>query len=105
MDKIERNCHMLGLVTSRPSSVSLIASGITITYVDASIQGPMGGVDGAVSPFLGIGIANPGQLQLSANPATLAEFQVLRVVCGMANDVVIPAGLIHASSDMLGLGQ
>ena len=105
LDKIERNCKMLGIVVSRPSSVSLVAGGITITYVDAVIASPMGGVDGSVSPFLGIGIAAPGKLNLSANPATLIELQVLRVCCGHANTIVVPAGELQGSADMLGMGM
>jgi hypothetical protein len=105
LDKIERNCKQLGIATSRSDSATLVAGGITITYVDASIQSPMGGVDGSVSPFLGIGIANPGKLNFSINPTTLIHLQVLRVACGHANNVIIPLGELSSSSDMLGMGM
>ena len=105
LDKIERNCKQLGIATSRSDSATLVAGGITITYLDASIQAPMGGVDGSVSPFLGIGVANPGKLNFSINPTTLIHLQVLRVACGHANNVVIPLGELQSSSDMFGMGM
>ncbi|CAB4125001.1 hypothetical protein UFOVP53_48 [uncultured Caudovirales phage] len=105
LDKIERNCKQLGIVTSRSDAATLVAGGITITYVDAVIASPMGGVDGSVSPFLGIGIAAPGKINLSANPTTLIHLQVLRVACGHANTVVIPLGELQGSADMLGMGM
>ena len=104
LDKIERNCKQLGIATSRSDSATLVAGGITITYVDASIQSPMGGVSDQVSPFLGIGIANPGKINLSINPSTLIHFQVLRVCSGHANNVIIPLGELAGSSDLLGMG-
>jgi hypothetical protein len=105
LDKIERNCKQLGIATSRPSASSLVAGGLTITYVSAVIASPMGGIDDQVSPFLGIGIAAPGKINLSANPASLTELQVLRVCSGHANTIVIPAGELQGSSDMLGMGM
>ena len=105
LDKIERNCKQLGIVTVRSSASSLTAAGIVITYVDAVIASPMGGVDGSVSPFLGIGIAAPGKINLNANPTSLEQFQVLRVCSGHANTIVIPAGELQGSADMLGMGM
>ena len=105
LDKIQRNCQQRGISVSRTSATALIAAGITITYTAAVIDGPMGGVSDALAPFLGIGIANPGKIALSANPASLAELQVLRIVCGHANTVVIPAGELPGSSDLNGMGQ
>lgn len=104
LDKIERNSKQLGLVTSRTDAATLVVAGITVTYTDAVIQSPMGGVDGSVSPFLGIGIANPGKINLSANPANLAQFQLLQIVSGHANSIVIPAGELQGHADLLGMG-
>lgn len=104
LDKIERNCKQLGIATSRSDSATLVAGGITITYVSADIQSPMGGVSDQVSPFLGIGVANPGKINFSINPTTLIHLQVLRVACGHANNVIIPLGELSSSSDMLGMG-
>jgi hypothetical protein len=104
LDKIERNCKQLGIVTSRSDAATLVAGGITITYVDASIQSPMGGVSDQVSPFLGIGIANPGKINFSINPTTLIHLQVLQVACGHANNIIIPLGELQGSADLLNMG-
>lgn len=105
LDKIQRNCEQAKIAVSRTSALSLTAAGIVITYVDAVIQSPMGGIDGSVSPFLGIGIANPGKINLGTNPSTLDQFRVLRIACGHANTVVIPAGELEGSVDLLGMGM
>lgn len=105
LDKIQRNCEQRGLSVSRPSANLLVAAGIEISYQDAQIAAPMGGIDPSVSPFLGIGIANPGKIVLDTNPASLAEFQVLRIACGHANTVVIPAGELPGHADLNGMGQ
>jgi hypothetical protein len=98
--KIKRNLDQLGIANTA-DSVSVTAVGTIISCVDAAIQAPMGGIDGSVSPFLGIGIAAPGQLQLkgasgenslAAIFTTEDNFKVLREICGFANDVVIVKG-------------
>lgn len=105
LDKIQRNCQVAGLVVSRTDSATLVAGGITITYVPAVIASPMGGIDPSVSPFLGIGIANPGKLNLDTNPVTLIHHKVFHICAGFANNIVIPLGEIMGSVDGIGLGQ
>jgi hypothetical protein len=109
LDKIQRNCQQRGLSVSRPSADLLIAEGIEISYEDAAVlspaTSPMMGIDSSVSPFLGIGVANPGKIVLDTDPASIAEFQVLRIVCGHANTVVIPAGELPGHADLNGMGQ
>lgn len=105
LDKIQRNCSQLGLVVSRTDSATLVAGGITITYVDAVIASPMGGINDQVSPFLGIGIAAPGKLNLDTNPTTLIHHKVFRICSGHANNIVIPLGEVEGSVDMLGMGM
>jgi len=105
LDKIQRNCEQLGLTVSRSSATSLTAGGIVITYVAATIQSPMGGIDDSASPFLGIGIANPGKINFDTNPSTLIHFKVLRVASGHANNIIIPLGELQGSSDLLGMGM
>jgi len=77
------------------------AAGLTISYVDASIQSPMGGVSDASSPFLGIGIGNPGSIKVkgAAGENTIAgifanasDLAVLACCVRFANDVVVEAG-------------
>ena len=105
LDKIERNCRQLDIAVTRDSAEQLTAAGMVITYQDATIDSPQGGIDDQTSPFLGIGIANPGKIELDTNPSTLDELRVLRVVCGMANNIVIPAGELEGHADLLGMGQ
>lgn len=105
LDKIERNCRQLDIAVTRDSAEQLTAAGMVITYVDAVIEKPMGGIDDNTSPFLGIGIANPGTINIDTDPSSLDEFRVLRVVCGMANDVTIPSGRLEGHADLLGMGQ
>lgn len=122
--KLARNAQELGLiVNSQSQTVVVIENGsndLSISYQVASIQAPMGGVDGNVSPFLGIGIANPGKLVLTgANAAgtvggvidSQVAAQVLQLMSGMANNIII-ADVEHAAiaelqgtADWLGMGQ
>lgn len=105
LDKIERNCRQLDIAVTRNDLNTLTAAGMVITYTDANIQEPIGGVDDSSNPFLGIGIANPGVIDIDTNPANLDQFRVLRLVSGMANDITIPAGRLEGHPDLLGMGQ
>ena len=105
LDKIERNCRQVDIAVTRDSAEQLTAGGIVITYIDAVIASPQGGIDDSTSPFLGIGIANPGKINLDTDPTTLVHYRVLRIVSGMANNIVIPAGELEGSVDLLGMGQ
>lgn len=131
LDKIKRNLDILGISATRGAASVTVENGsndLVITYVDADIQSPMGGVDDSANPFLGIGTANPGKLQITgagvntANPATVGELidtqiaaQVLALVVGSSNDVVLSnanagAGAdleaeIRGHADLLGMGQ
>lgn len=116
LDKIERNCRQLGLSVSRTDADTLVAeSDMTITYSDAVIEKPMGGIDDQTSPFLGIGIGNPGKIAIDlggADLATRAKLQVLHVCSGMANNIVLSnastsavEGELQGHSDLLGMGQ
>lgn len=100
LDKVKRNLDAQGIVAVRGQN-TVTAAGITISYVDALIQSPMGGVDGTVSPYLGIGIGNPGKLQLkgAAGENTIAgifvtgdDLRVMAVATRFANNVLIQAG-------------
>lgn len=100
LDKIKRNLDAVGVSATR-NATSVTAAGLTISYVDASIQSPMGGVSDASSPFLGIGIANPGSIKIkgAAGENTIAgifvnaaDLAVLACCTRFANDVVVEAG-------------
>lgn len=121
LDKIARNLEQLGMTVTRGSACEVVAQGLTVSYTDADIQSPMGGVDGDISPFLGIGVANPGQIKIKgdAGENTLAaiwttsdKLQVLQQVAGHANDITVEAGdtatelaYLRGSADVLGLGM
>lgn len=116
LDKIQRNCEQLGLSVSRTDADTLVAeSDLTITYSDAVIQKPMGGIDDESNPYLGIGIANPGKIAIDLGGADLdsrAKMQVFHVCSGMANSIILSnaataaiEGEIQGHADLLGMGQ
>ena len=126
LDKIARNAEMLGLtVVSRGSANEVVidngSNDLTVSYVDASIQSPMGGVDGSVSPFLGIGIGNPGKIKIKSASTAADDMsdildsaiaaQVLAVCAWHANDILLEnsdatfSASVRGSADQIGLGM
>ena len=139
INKLARNLQILGYtIVSQGNSaanpvepllvVSNGSNNLYITYIPSAFTPSMiGGVEPAVSPFLGIGSANPGQLCLQSvlgtSVATIMDGQVAaQVLCSMAsfaNDIIIannttpgnPAivadqlARIRGSSDLLNMGQ
>ncbi len=105
LDKIVRNMKQRGHAAERVgSAVELTKAGgdvLTVSYVDAEIQSPMGGIDDSASPYLGIGIASPGALKVkgAAAEATLAAIfdtvealSLMHELSGYANDVIVESG-------------
>jgi hypothetical protein len=107
-NKIARNAQILGLTVASQGNDSFGNAYVTITadtgtlsvyYLTAEIQYPMGGVNPMVSPYLGIGVANPGQLMLVSSVSTAGSMadivngpisaQVLQMVSGFDNDLVL----------------
>ena len=125
LDKLARNLDQLAIVETRGVNNSVIVSNgsnnLTISYVPAQIQAPMGGVDDTISPFLGIGTANPGQILIKSAINTSGNVtdvidgqiaaQVLCMVAGMANDIIlqnsaaVQVAYIRGTVDLLGMGQ
>lgn len=122
LDKIKRNLDILGIPATRNAAdVTLDNSSRVISYVEADIKKPMGGVDPDVSPFLGIGVANPGQIKMkgaggeNAIAAILDDEETLRawgVLGNFANDKVLEAGdsatelaRVEGHEDLIGMGQ
>ena len=130
LDKIARAAEMAGLTVNSHTATAVViddgANDILIKYQTADISSPMGGVSDASSPFLGIGIANPGYLVMSPNAVgdkTIAQVfvnatnvEVFSILCGFANDVSVHDGnegvgtsaeLVRVAglSDQIGLGQ
>lgn len=100
LDKIKRNLDAVGVPATR-NATSVTAAGLTISYVDASIQSPMGGLSDTSPPFLGIGIGNPGTIKIkgAATENTIAgifvnaaDLAVLACCTRFANDVIVEAG-------------
>lgn len=122
LDKIKRNLDILKIPATRNASdVTLDNTSRVISYVDADIQKPMAGIDDSASPFLGIGVGNPGQLKLkgAAGENTIASImddaetvRVMGMLSAFANDKVIEAGdttaelaVIEGHTDLIGMGQ
>jgi len=125
MAKIERNARQLGLtVLSNSGSAVVIDNGsndLTVSYVAPTITAPMGGVDPANSPYLGVGVVQPGSLKLKSSSTaadTIADVldsvvaaKVLHMLGGFANDVVLEnsdatfTATLRGDVDLLGMGQ
>ena len=125
LQKIARNLGQRGIpATFTGTSVTMAKTGgdiLVVTYTPKGVQSPMGGVDGSVTPFLGIGVAAPGSLKLkgAAGENTLAAIMdtteamsLLAELAGFANDIVIEAGdtatqlsRVMGSTDMIGVGS
>jgi hypothetical protein len=122
--KISREAKLMGLtVNSESSSAVVIENGsndLTVSYVAASIQSPMGGVDSSVSPFLGIGVAAPGKIKIKSAINTdgsildvtdsLVAAKLLAICAGFANDIALEnsdasfSGAIRGHGDLVGMG-
>lgn len=115
LDKISRNLQQMGIATTRGAAAEVQVAGMTISYEDADISKPEGGIDGTVSPFLGIGVANPGKIKIDLGGAgldSLVKVKVLRACSGHANDIKLANsgaaaidGDLPGTADMLGMGM
>jgi hypothetical protein len=121
--KIARNAKQIGLTVNSESATAVViengSNDLTISCIDASIQSPMGGVDGSVSPFLGMGVAAPGKIKIkgasgstyAATIDTLIAAKVLSLCTRFGNNVVIESsdaafsGEIAGHPDLVGMGQ
>ena len=122
--KLARNASELGLVVVSQSQTAVVISNgsnnLTLSYQTASIMSPMGGVDPQISPYLGIGIGNPGKLVLSgANSSgtvgsvidSQVAAQVLQLMSGMANNIILadsshnPICELRGDADLIMMGQ
>lgn len=115
LDKIARDAAYVGLTVSSRSIQSnganavVISNGsnaLTVSYSlttnsdgSADVAAPMGGIDNSASPFLGIGMGVPGAITITSAISTnsnitdvidsKAAAQVLQLVSGFANDIVL----------------
>lgn len=102
LDKIQRNCEQRGIAVSRSSAEELVAAGLTVVYEKADIQSPMGGVDGSISPFLGIGVANPGIIVVEKADLSMSadQLRMIRLASGHANDISIRTDKADAATEL-----
>lgn len=125
MAKIARNCAQLGLTVNSNSGAAVViengSNDLTVSYVAASIDLPMGGVSPASSPYLGVGVVNPGKLKLKSaisTADTIADVldsavaaKVLMVLAGFGNDLVLEnsdaafSAELRGNPDLLGMGM
>ena len=125
LDKIVRNMGQRGVAVARVGdTVEVTKTGgdiLTVSYIEKDLQSPMGGVDGNVSPFLGIGIAAPGSIRIKGEAGettiaaimdTVEAMKLMHEVSGYANDIVIEHGdstvalaRIEGHEHLLGLGM
>lgn len=123
--KLARNAAQVGLTVNSQSQLAVViengSNDLTISYVDASIQSPMGGVDSSVSPYLGIGVGNPGKLLLKSAISTndnisdvidsVVAAKVLALMAAFANNIVLEnsdaafRAEIRGHEDLIGMGQ
>lgn len=116
LQKMARNAKMLGLTVNSESQTAVViengSNDITISYVDASFSpAVVGGVDSSVSPYLGIGVSNPGKVAITCADAALSAtgMKVLAMCAALANDLKVSLNgvdtEIRGHSDIIGLGQ
>lgn len=116
LHKLARNAKMLGLTVNSESQTAVViengANDITISYVAASYSpSVVGGVDSTVSPFLGIGVGNPGKIAITCADAALSAtgMKVLAMCAATANDLQVSLNSvvteIRGHSDLIGLGE
>lgn len=124
LQKIARNAKMVGLTVNSESQTAVViengSNDLTISYVDASFSpSVVGGVSDTVSPFLGIGVGNPGKIKIKGAAGatfaltidTIVAAKVLALCAAFANDIQISGsgdedlGVIRGHSDLIGMGQ
>ncbi len=116
LHKLARNAKMLGLTVNSESQTAVViengSNDITISYVAASYSpSVVGGVDSTVSPFLGIGVGNPGKIAITCADAALSAtgMKVLAMCAATANDLQVSLNSvvteIRGHSDLIGLGE
>lgn len=116
LQKLARNAKMLGLTVNSESQTAVViengANDLTISYVNASFSpAVVGGVDSSNSPYLGIGVGNPGKIAITCADAALSAtgMKVLAMCAATANDVQVSLNSvvteIRGHADLIGLGQ
>ena len=118
LEKIARNMKQRGYASSvtRVSADELLVDGCTVTYEAKQIQSPMGGVDGSINPYLGVGVAAPGLIKIEDDGSALAavidnavRMTLLAECAGKTNDIIVAGSdaeaRIAGQADVIGLGE
>lgn len=126
LHKLARNAKMLGLTVNSESQTAVVidngSNDLTISYVDASFSpAVVGGVDSSVSPYLGIGVGNPGKIKIKSSSTANDNMtdildsevaaKVLAMCASMANNILLEnsdasfSAEVRGHSDLIGLGQ
>jgi hypothetical protein len=125
MAKIARNCEQLGLTVNSNTGAAVVienaSNDLTISYVAAAIDLPMGGVSPASSPYLGVGVVAPGVLKLKSSSTaadaitdvldSVVAAKVFKVLVNMGNDVLLENSdatfttTIRGHAEVLGMGM
>lgn len=126
LQKLARNAKMLGMTVNSQSHTAVViengSNDLTISYLDASFDpAVVGGVSPAASPYLGIGVGNPGKIKISGATTTdtvgavidsVVAAKVLAMCAALANDIQLASDAgativaeIRGHSDLLGMGQ
>ena len=99
--KVARNLKQRGLTAAVVGdTVQLTKTGgdvLVVSYVDKQIQKPLGGIDGSVSPFIGIGVAAPGALKVKGAAAETT----LAAIFDTAEALALWSELSHFANDMV----
>ena len=100
LEKINRNILNMG-VASVNNGISVVAGGLTITLVNPDIASPMGGIDPANSPFLGVIAATAHTIKIKGASGentiagiidSAANLAVASVCVRFCNNVIVEAG-------------
>ncbi len=125
LDKLARDLEQLGMQVSRGTGNQVVvengSADVTLDYADAVFTpSMMGGVDGSVSPYLGIGVGNPGSIKfyvqsantLTAAFATATAVKVFAQCAGFANDIQVMQAdgttlllRVRGHADLIGMGE
>jgi hypothetical protein len=124
LDKLARNLDQLSIAYTRAGNNVVVTNGsnaLTVSYTNATIGAPMGGVDGNTSPFLGIGTANPGKIAITSSIHTAGSMadimdsktaaQLLQMVSAWSNNIVLSndnasyTAELRGCPDLIGMGQ
>jgi hypothetical protein len=123
--KIARKAGLSGLTVNSNTGLSLViengSNDLTISCVDATIAAPLGGIDPANSPYLGIAMSNPGFIKIKSTISTedtivdvldsVVAAKIYAICCGFGNLVILENSdaafttTINPNADLVNVGS